>query len=208
MSENDEVVINEEEELKKWRINTKKKNRGFIPTGPTDRQKKAVLNLVSGKFNTVNKAFKDAGYTRQLPLKRFLKEDGVRQFLQSIDTVSISKYGVGITEKIIGTYLEALDAEKIVGRMDMVVPDHKIRVDVATRMSEIMGIKPVSSTFVQNNTVENKQQFNYFSTNQEEKKKFNQGFIDFVNNYQGELMPSEGARPEFPKSDVDEPMVE
>lgn len=148
----------------------------------SEPQQQGVINLLSGDFDNPQKALKAAGYTNKMGYKRFIKQKGVQNFLKFLDAKSIKLYGTSVIEKVMSVYTEALAADKIVGRLDQVVPDHKIRIEVATKIAEIMNIKPVAQVAPPTGPTTNIQ-YNYFSTDRSKQKAFNEKFLGFVSEF-------------------------
>ena len=197
------------EEVKRGRGRPKKHSGGGRDGGlATKRQMDVIKELASGKHPSFRSAVVAAGYnpTGQ-HYKRFIAQKGVQRFLKTLDNKSLERYGVTVTEKIMDVFMDAMAAEKIVGRHDMRIEDHRTRVEVASKIAGIMNLtQPVQNTTI-NQTVNNTQnntQLNYFSTPKEERKEFTTSFIDFVRNYKKPAGSPESAREGITKREVEE----
>lgn len=158
---------------------------------PDDRAAKSIMNLVTGKAKTLGLAQSMAGYKKPQPFTKFMAKNGVRSFLKALDQAAIDKYHQSMAEKMIDVFMDALGAEKLAGKLDQVMPDHKVRIEVATKLSEIMNIKPVEKAVAAGPTTNI--QYNYFSTDKSKQEDFNKQFIDFVSGFKPGESPA-GAR--------------
>lgn len=150
----------------------------------SDKSASAIMNLVTGKAKSLSSAQKMAGTKAPLPFSKFMAKNGVRKFLKALDEASIAKYHQSMATKMIDVFMDALSADKLVGKFDQVMPDHRVRVDVATKLSEILAIKPVEKAAQAGPTTNI--QYNYFSTDKSKQIEFNKQFIDFVSGFKSD----------------------
>jgi len=158
-------------------------------SAPTERQAQAVQNLLSGQFNSPTKAIMAAGYKRRYSIKQFTQQKGVQRFLKLLDHTSLTKYNMTVADKVVNVITEALDAKKPYGRNAELHDDWAIRMTAASRVTEIMGLKPVEAPVAAPVIATQNIQYNYFSTPKQEQKDFNQQFIDFVSDFKPAPLP-------------------
>ena len=138
-------------------------------------QKKAVDNIMSGKYKSKRKAMRAAGYsdsTSNTP-KVFLKEKGVQLYLKRFEQKAVVRFGMSLDDKIQEVYLDGLDADKPLGKHGDVMQDHKMRKEFADTIQETRGM-------LRSKTKGNTQNFNFFMIDKKNRSNFNEAFNDFV----------------------------
>lgn len=106
----------------------------------TLKQKKAVDNIISGEFKSVAAAMKDAGYSpvsASHPAHALMNSRGVEVYLAKLDEKSQKLWGLKLPEKVMDTYLEGLEATKVVkvGKQTEERPDWLARKSFADKFS-------------------------------------------------------------------------
>ena len=137
-------------------------------------QKKALDNIMSGKFKTKKAAMLDAGYSESVSATkahRLASSPSGQDHLQNFGEKAKMKFGMTIESKLQDTYLDGLDADRPWGKNDL-IPDYKVRKDYADKVAEMLGwIRSTTKSDVQ---------FNFFVMDKKDRSKFNRMFSDFV----------------------------
>src|SRR3990167_1341082 len=160
---------------------------------PTQRQMKAVDGiLIEGKPAAV--AMRDAGYTPKTadtPNHNLAMKKGVQAYLETLEKKVVKRFNISLKDKVMETYLEGLEASKehpqIVGRDEYgkpvykyrKTPDHQLRGQFADRFARFFGWVDAN----RQPSPSKMQQFNFFAVPEQEQKKFNNRFHDFLKNY-------------------------
>lgn len=113
-----------------------------MKSNPTPLQKRAIDNIVSGRFRSNAAAMRDAGYSRTTSLRALEKlgrSKGVEVYLKSLGAEALRRWNMSIQEKVIEVYLDGLDATRLVGRKNIEYPDWKVRLATADKFSEFLG---------------------------------------------------------------------
>ena len=147
---------------------------------PTEKQKRAVENILSGRFNSKKAALLDAHYSKKSSenAKLMLEKKGVKQYLAALGNNAKKRWNMEIEDKLLNVYMDGLDAEKPYGKDAQLHADHPTRLKFADRLSEFFGWRdqegkaPVSSPKMN--------QFNFFSTPKEEREAFDEKLIKFL----------------------------
>jgi len=144
----------------------------------TKLQKKAVDNILSGKFKSKNKAMQSAGYSKmasRIPKTHLAEGAGTKKYLSLIKKQSEKRYGKPLSQKVSEVYVDGLEATTSGKFGDN--PDFKTRLAYADRLSDFMG-------WVDNAQDNSKfQQFNFFSVNEKTRKEQDGRFKKFIRNY-------------------------
>jgi len=148
----------------------------------TEKQRRAVDNIVTGKFKTAPPAMRDAGYTLESskePDKNLFSRRGVELYLKTLSKVCKNRFNLSLQDKVMTTYLDGLEATKLYGKNAIEHPDTMARIASADRFAEFFGWKRgvVPTASQQFN------QFNFFSIDQEEQKRFNDNFKNMLGKY-------------------------
>lgn len=144
---------------------------------PTNMQKVAIDNLMSGQYKTDKAAIMAAGFTEQSAAKgksMILQTRGAEEYLKNFEAKALIKFGMTIHSKLQDVYLEGLDADKPWGKND-IIPDYDIRKKYADTIAEMLGI-------IESRSKKTAQQFNFFMFGKDERSKFNHLFNQFVRN--------------------------
>ena len=144
---------------------------------PTVMQKRAVDNVMSGKFKSKKKAIIAAGYSEQTainPAQNVFGSRGVEEYLKNFEDKALIKFGMTIDSKLQDVYLEGLDADKPWGKND-IIPDFEARLKYADRIAEMLGL-------LEGKAKKTAQTFNFFMFDKKERGQFNQLFNKFVRN--------------------------
>lgn len=158
---------------------------------PTQMQRQAVDNIVSGKFvkksgkPDLGKAMRDAGYSQQSSLHpkiALAEKKGVQAYVEQLGEKAKTKWGMSMEDKVMDVYLEGLDAQKPFGKDAVLFPDHPTRKLFADRLAEFMGwVQPIA-IMGSGNKVQN---FNFFSLPEQKRQAFNTNFDQFLKKYYG-----------------------
>ena len=148
----------------------------------TLKQKQAVDNIISGQFKSVATAMRDAGYSAVSathPAHALMNRRGVEAYLAKLDELSQRKFNLSLPDKVMETYMDGLDATKVVRicKQTEERPDWLVRKAFADKFSEFFGWSKESSAPTSQN------QYNFFSVSQEERDSFNQRFKEFMRKY-------------------------
>jgi hypothetical protein len=152
--------------------------KGRVITAPTARQKKAVDNILSGKYNHLRPALRDAGYkdvTALAPKKNFLQAQGVKIYLKTLSKVAKRRFNLSLPDKVALTYLDGLEADKPYGKDGDIHPDYQARLAYADRFAKFFGWMAG-----EDNSPKKMQQFNFFSLDDKTKEDFNNNFKSFL----------------------------
>lgn len=147
-------------------------------TDPTPKQKKGVDNLLSGKYDTISPALRDAGYSKSTaiePKKNFLNAQGVKIYLKTLSKVSKKRWNLSLPDKVASVYLDGLSADKPYGKEGKPHPDYQTRLSYADRFAKFFGW-----TSGEDNSTKKLQQFNFFSVDTKEQNDFNENFKLFL----------------------------
>ena len=155
--------------------------KGELIPATTDRQKRGVKNILSGKFKNKKEALMAAGYSDSVARKPadFVRSPSVQKYLQLLDVESRKKFnGQGIEDKVIEVYTEGLSATKLFGKNAKEHPDWLARKAFADKIGGMLGIGGSDQGGGDNNN-----QYNFFMFGKEEKEEFNEAFGEFVKNH-------------------------
>jgi len=151
---------------------------------PTFMQKTAVDAILSGKSKTVAGGMRLAGYAEPTIHKSkedLVKSRGVQEYLKTFSKVSKKRWNLSIQDKVMATYVDGLEATKLVGKDAVEHPDYIARKMFADKFSEFFGwskaVMPFGGGQVNNN------QFNFFSLPEPEREQFNETFKHFLGEY-------------------------
>ena len=143
-----------------------------VPKIPTIKQKRAIDNIASGKFDSPRQAMIEAGYTPNGAIpNQLMKSTTVQDYINAFEYKAKLKFRMGLDDKLMEVYLEGLDA-KTTGKFGG-EKDHKTRKEFADTISKMKG-------YIQNNDSEKKTQVNFFQFNQKDQEDFNKEFIKFL----------------------------
>jgi len=155
----------------------------------TPMQKRAIDNILSGKFKTVGgktnlgKAMLAAGYTpssARVPAN-LPKRTGVQLYLKRIEKRAKKKLGIPLRDKVMDTYLEGLRATKLYGKEAKEHPDYLARKAYADQFAEFFGW--IDKHKSGSGAVPAFNQFNFFSVDEKKRQKFNDSFKSFLKRY-------------------------
>ena len=149
---------------------------------PTEMQKKAVDNIISGKFKTIKASMTDAGYSdvsAEQPSRALAETRGVEIYLASLSAKAKKRWDSSLEDKVMDTYMDGLDATKLFGKDGIEHPDWMARKSFADRFSEFFGW--VSKN--QGPSTPQFNQYNFFSMPAEKRKAFNDNFKGFLKRY-------------------------
>jgi len=152
--------------------------KGRVAYGPTPMQKRGVDNILSGKYKTMAPALRDAGYANSVadaPRANFFNLKGVQLYLKTLSKVAKKRWSLSLPDKVAMTYLDGLEATKLMGKNAIEHPDFAVRLTYADRFAEFFGWKnqqPAPGSKLQ--------QFNFFSVPEEDRKDFNERFKIFL----------------------------
>lgn len=135
---------------------------------PTQKQKRAVDNILSGKFENNRQALKSAGYSNNIPVSTVLQSDGVKNYVAGFEKKALVKFGMSLDDKLMDVYLDGLTAETPKGDKDF-----RIRKDYADTVSQMKG-------YLKAKDEGNKTQINFFQVNRQEQEDFNKQFLEFI----------------------------
>lgn len=150
--------------------------------GPTRKQKRAVDNILSGKFKSKKAAMVEAGYSELVasdPKKKLVDTKGVNTYIKQLDLQARERWNKSIREKVMDVYADGLDATKLYGKQGLEHPDHMTRKAFADRLAEFFGWDHSGD---QLGRPAQYQQFNFFSVDDKRRSKFNEKFKEFVRN--------------------------
>ena len=154
---------------------------------PSPRQIQAVDNWVSGKYKSKKAAIIDAGYD-ELTANRgddVFKRKGAQIYIKTLSVMAKRRFNMPIANKIMGVYLDGLDATKLYGKDAVEHPDHRTRKEFADRLSELIEFVP--TTYMPGSAPQGKganfNQFNFFSMAEKERENYNNNFKDFLTKY-------------------------
>ena len=105
------------------------------------------------------------------------KTPGVRAYLNKLDQESRKKFGLSIQDKVMNTFFEALDANKLHGvKRFKEYPDHPTRIVAADRFTRFLGwedagIQDESKRF---------NQFNFFNVDPNKQKQFHSNLKNMI----------------------------
>ena len=144
---------------------------------PTQKQKQAVENMLSGKYKDQGKAIEAAGYTRSVSEhpKTLIQSDGVQKYLKSLDKKSRKILGIGVDEAIVETYIKGLKADKPYGREGEVHADYATRKKYVDTIAEFKGLKTQQPIPTGGHN-----QFNFFSVPKKDQEEFNEKLKGFL----------------------------
>ena len=114
----------------------------FYKVKPTPRQAVAVNNILSGQYRSIASAMREAGYSKKSsfnPRHILGNRRGVQAYLDSLSEAAKRRWGVSLPVKVMITYLDGLEATKLVGREAVEWPDWMIRHAFAEKLSEFLG---------------------------------------------------------------------
>lgn len=151
------------------------KKKQVIQTTP--KQKRAVDNVLSGKFNSKAAALRDAGYSDESAQvsSRVLASEGIKQYLKSFSKSAMKRWNMTIEEKIVSVYMDGLDATKLYGKSAIEHPDHLARKSYADKLSEFFSWSQSPQLAKQQF-----QQFNFFTTPEKDREVFNDKLKGFL----------------------------
>jgi len=108
----------------------------------TEKQKRAVNNIISGRFNSRAEAMREAGYAKTTSYRlteKLLESKGVEAYIKSLDVTAQKKWGLSLPMKTMLVYLSGLDATKFYGKDGVEHPDFAVRLKFADRFAEFFG---------------------------------------------------------------------
>jgi len=108
----------------------------------TEKQMRAVNNIISGNFKSRAEAMREAGYsktTSHRPAEKLFKSKGVDAYIKSLNVTTQKKWGLSLETKTMEVYLDGLDATKLYGKDGKIHPDYAVRLQFADRFSEFLG---------------------------------------------------------------------
>lgn len=149
---------------------------------PTQLQKRAIDNIVSGRFKSIAEAMREAGYsanTSHRPREKLAMSKGVQAYIESLSKVAKKRWNMSIEQKVALVFLEGLEATKLVGRnAEKVHPDFAVRKIYADSFAKFFG-------WVQGEVPSGDihQQFNFFGISEEDRERFNTKFKSFLKDY-------------------------
>jgi hypothetical protein len=152
-----------------------------MKTKPSTLQKRAVQNILSGKFKSTAAAMRDAGYsetTSHRPAEKLARSKGVQAYLHELGDDAIAKWGMSIENKVMDVYLSGLEATKLVGKNAVSQPDWQSRLQFANSFASFFGWKES-----QPKGGKIHQQFDYFGIPEDQKAVFNKKFENFLREY-------------------------
>lgn len=151
---------------------------------PSERQKRAVDNVISGKFHSKRQALLDAGYDKTVADRpsQVFKSHGVQVYLKTLSKISKKRYSLSLQDKVMLTYLDGLDATKLYGKEGREHPDWMARKQFADSLADLMKFSP-ENPMNQKNRSGNFNQFNFFSMNERDRQNVNSTFKDFLGKY-------------------------
>jgi hypothetical protein len=152
------------------------KKRYNIKTTPL--QKRAVDNIISGKFPSKKAAMKAAGYAERsaaIPTPALIQRKGVKIYLKKLSKIAKERWNMDLPDKVALTYLDGLMATKLVGSEAIEHPDYAVRKTFADAFAEFFGWRGDSS--VAGNKYA---QYNFFSIGPEKRRGFNERFKNFL----------------------------
>ena len=159
----------------------------------TGIQKRAVDNIISGRFKSIAEAMREAGYANSTSLRaneKLAKTKGVQAYLEQLDVVARKAWNMSIQDKVMLTYLEGLEATTRKGKdADVEVADFAVRKAYADKFAEFYGWArgEVPSGGLH-------QQFNFFGISEEQREAFNNNFKGFLKHYYEESPTSKAGR--------------
>ena len=107
----------------------------------TEKQKRAVNNIISGNFKSRAEAMEEAGYSKTTsgrPGEKLFKSKGVEAYIKSLDVTAQQKWGLNLPDKVALTFLDGLESTRITGN-GIEVPDWLARLNYADRLSFFLG---------------------------------------------------------------------
>lgn len=155
-----------------------------MKTKPSNLQKRAVENILSGRFKSRAAAMRDAGYsktTSHRPTEKLARSKGVQAYLEQLGGEAMKRWNMSIQDKVMSTYLDGLEATKLVGKNAVEHPDYIARKMFADSFANFFGWQRTGIAMpgggIQNN------QFNFFSLPEPDKQEFNETFKRFLGEY-------------------------
>jgi len=145
---------------------------------PTMLQKRAIDNIMSGKYNSKAEAMRDAGYARvsaKIPSYNLFERKGVQVYLEQINRLYKKQHGKSLPDKVMDVYTEGLDATILSGRNAIEHPDHSTRKKFADQFAEFFGWKQAQQQMPQQ-----MHQYNFFSTPKDKQQEFNRDLKRFL----------------------------
>ena len=141
---------------------------------PTNLQKKAVDNIMSGKYKSKGAAIRAAGYSAKSAHNPHLivGSEGVQTYIKNFEQKAVVRFGMSLDEKIQDVYLDGLDADKPLGKHGDVIQDHKMRKEFADTIQESRGMMKSKQ--------KGGQIYNFFMFDKKSRGKFNDAFSNFV----------------------------
>ena len=155
---------------------------------PTEMQKKAVDNALSGKFITksgksnIAGAMIDAGYskgTANVPKHNLALKSGVQTYLKRIEERAKAKTGVDLRDQVMDGYLEGIKATTLKGKDAVEHPDYAVRKAYLDQFSSFFGWVENSNQ----STPASVNQYNFFSVDEKKREAFNTNFRGFLKKY-------------------------
>ena len=143
------------------------------------RQKGAVDNIISGRFPSKKAALLAAGYGESVAraAKDVLEQKGTLAYIARLNKRAKDKLGMEIDDKLVDTYVNALDATKLYGRKGIEHPDHTTRLSAADKIMEVKGLKGGKS---HDKSGDQYNQYNFFSVKEDERKEFDKNMKKFL----------------------------
>lgn len=151
----------------------------------TPKQKAAVDNVLSGQYkykgkNSIRASMMAAGFSEATsgdPTRNLAERQGVQIYLEKLGEKAKKKFGMELRDKVMETYLDGLEATKLMGKDSIEHPDYSTRLAFADRFSDFFG------WLEQRREAKAYNQYNFFSVNEKERAKFNTNFKGFLDKY-------------------------
>lgn len=140
----------------------------------TNLQKRAVDNIMSGEYKSKSAAMIAAGYSKRVSRtpSQVISSPGVQEYLKNFEQKAVVRFGMSLDQKIMDVYLDGLDADRPLGNLGDIMPDHKVRKDFADTIQESRGMMKSKA--------KGGQVFNFFMFDKESRSTFNEVFNSFV----------------------------
>ena len=158
----------------------KAKKKKEIVYKTTPKQKRAVDNIISGKYPSKRQAMKAAGYTEKSanrPNHALESRQGTKTYLKTLKKRALKKWDSTLEDKVADTYLDGLESTKLYGKNNKEHPDFAVRKRYADFFSSVFGWTPQNEDRARNPQVNT---FNFFSIKEDERKQFNKNLKDFL----------------------------
>jgi len=162
----------------------KRKQPKFHNSDITFKQKKAVDLLLSGQATSRTDAMRKAGYKKgsyNKPRYALDQRKGVQLYLKTPDAKSRKLFKVSLEDKVMNTFFEGMDAEKLYGKDAIRAPDYSVRIAAADRFAKFFGWdRGIPEDRGQYN------QFNFFNVPKEKQQQYHERLKMFLKNTRNE----------------------